>query len=103
MSIMMCPFNTSAPETEHLVYQALIPRFRQTVEHVLPEDAAVLIVSKGDAELLRLKVRHAGHFPQREDGVYPGYYPADSAAAIAQLEALRRKGASFLIFPYTAF
>ena len=63
----------------------------------------VLVVSKGDDELLKLGGCKAWHFPQTGQGVYAGYYPADSAAAIAQLEALRAKGGQFLLFPSTAF
>jgi hypothetical protein len=70
---------------------------------VLPPDATVLVVSKGDEELTQLCGRRAWHFPQREDGIYAGFYPADSAAAIEHLEGLRRKGAQFVLFPSTAF
>jgi len=69
----------------------------------VPLDATVVILSKGDSELLQLGGPTAWHFPQREDGVYAGYYPSDSAAAIAHLELLRKKGADYLIFPQIAF
>jgi len=68
----------------------------------LPHDATVIVVSKGDSELLKLDGRRAWHFPQTESGVYAGHYPADSAAAIAHLEVLRAKGGGFLLFPSTA-
>jgi 2-polyprenyl-3-methyl-5-hydroxy-6-metoxy-1,4-benzoquinol methylase len=84
-------------------YQQLIDRIREVVRSTLPPDTTVVVVSKGDNELLKLEGRRAWHFPQREDGVYAGYYPADSAAAIAHLEALRAKGGQFLLFPQTAF
>src|SRR5262245_32648690 len=84
-------------------YQELIPRFRESVRNVLPPNATAVVVSKGDAELLKLDGRRTWHFPQDEDGVYAGYYPADSAAAIAHLEALRAGGSDFLLFPNTAF
>lgn len=69
----------------------------------LLHDATVIVVSKGDSRLLDLPCRQAWHFPQTEGGVYAGYYPADSATAIAHLEALRAKGGEFLLFPCTAF
>ncbi len=50
-----------------------------------------------------MDARQAWHFPQTEEGVYAGYYPASSAEAIAHLEELRAKGAEFLLFPKTAF
>ena len=64
----------------------------------------MLVVSNGDDELLRLgAARRAWHFPQQEDGVWAGYHPADSAEAIAHLEALRDRGATHILIPQTAF
>ena len=34
---------------------------------------------------------------------YAGHYPADSAEAVRQLEALRSRGGRFLVVPGTAF
>ena len=68
----------------------------------LPAGATVLVVSKGDDDLLALDGLRAWHFPQTEDGVFAGHYPADSAGAIGHLEALRDKGASFLLIPEPA-
>jgi hypothetical protein len=68
----------------------------------LPAEATVLVVSKGDEELLELDGRKGWHFPQTEDGTYAGHYPADGAEAITHLETLRAKGGDFLLFPNTA-
>jgi GT2 family glycosyltransferase/glycosyltransferase involved in cell wall biosynthesis len=87
------------PETD---YRAMVEGIRRAVSNHLPRRAKVLVVSKGDDELLRLAGRSAGHFPQRDDGVYLGHYPADVAAAVAHLEVLRAKGAQYLLFPRTA-
>lgn len=87
---------------KNLQYQQLIHRIRDVVRTALPPDATIIVVSKGDDELLKLDGRCAWHFPQTEDGIYAGYYPADSGAAIAHLEALRSKGAEFLLIPSTA-
>jgi len=76
---------------------------RKVLHASLPLDATVIVVSKGDDELLQLGGRKAWHFPQDEHGGYAGYYPADSAEAIAHLEALRVKGGDFLLFPHLAF
>ncbi|HEX6385857.1 MAG TPA: glycosyltransferase family 2 protein [Anaerolineae bacterium] len=84
-------------------YRQRSRRIRKNVSDLLPPDATVLVASKGDEELLKLNGRRAWHFPQTEDGVYAGCYPADSAEAIAHLEALRRKGGDFLLLPATAF
>ena len=84
-------------------YQRLIAQIRQIVHTRLPSDATLIVISRGDDDLLTLGGQRAWHFPQREDGVYTGYYPADSAAAIAHLERLRTKGGQFLLLPRTAF
>jgi hypothetical protein len=84
-------------------YQRLICCIRKIVSSTLPPEATALMVNRGDEELLELDGQRAWHFPQTEDGVYAGYYPADSAEAIAHLEELRKKGADFLLFPSTAF
>jgi hypothetical protein len=88
----------SSPE-----YALLTSRLRDTVQRLLPSDASVLVVSKGDDELLKLGDYRASHFPRADDGTYDGYHPKDSKAAIAALERLRHRGAEFLLFPKTAF
>ncbi len=87
---------TDTPQPEYHV------QFREAVGRVVPPGSTVIIASKGDAELVALEGRTAWHFPQREDGVYAGYYPPDSAAAISHLEALRMKGGEYLAFPHSA-
>ena len=84
-------------------YRELIPQIREVVRNKVPADATVVVVSKGDNELLNLDGRRAWHFPQGGNGKYAGFYPADSAAAIAHLEELRAGGAKYLIFPSVAF
>ena len=84
-------------------YRTLTERIRRTVQTRLPEGAGVGIVSRGDDELVQLEGRRGLHFPQRVDGVYAGYYPADSREAIAQLEELREKGGDYLVLPSTGF
>jgi ABC-type transporter Mla subunit MlaD len=86
----------------YVEYQQLIHRIRGVVRAALPEEATVVVVSRGDDALLALDGRTAWHFPQNESGVYAGYYPADSAAAIAHLEELRARGGQFLLFPATS-
>jgi hypothetical protein len=83
-------------------YRQHIRRIQEVVRGALPRNATVIVVSKGDDELLRLDGRRAWHFPQTEHGQYAGHYPSDSAEAIAHLEELRTKGAEFLLFPETA-
>ena len=90
--------------SKYFAYRRLVNRIQEVANAVLPSDATVAVVSKGDEELLELGARRQGwHFPQNEEGAYAGYYPADGAEAIAHLEDLREKGAGFLLFPETAF
>lgn len=84
-------------------YERVVARVREVVNLVLPIGARVLVVSKGDDELLDLNGRTALHFPQDESGVYAGYHPADSAQAVEQLERLRACGAGYLVLPSTSF
>jgi GT2 family glycosyltransferase len=83
-------------------YSALRSRVREAVERSVPSGATVLVVTKGDDELLDMGGRRAEHFPQGEDGGYSGYHPADSLAAITHLERRRGEGARYLLFPETA-
>jgi hypothetical protein len=62
----------------------------------------VLVVANGDDDLLELDGVTARHFPQDGEGRYRGHHPADGAEAVRHLEALRREGARFVLFPRTA-
>jgi GT2 family glycosyltransferase len=83
-------------------YATLVERVRTTVCGALPSDARVLVVTKGDDALLELGQRLATHFPAGDDGAYAGYHPADSAAAIAELELRSLEGARYLVLPHTS-
>ena len=83
-------------------YPRLVRRVSDAVREATPAGASVLVVAKGDDELLRLDGRRAAHFPQAENGAYAGHHPADDAAAVAHLEALRGKGAQYLVIPATS-
>jgi GT2 family glycosyltransferase len=90
---------TGVEPSASLGYGNLVERVRAEVEDHVPVEAKVLVVSRGDRELVRLGGREASHFPQAEDGEYAGYHPADSEEAIAALERLRERGAQFLVVP----
>ena len=92
----------SAP-TRRVRYQQVVERIRDTIRETLTGDASVVVISKGDEDLLRLGSVRASHFPQTGNGMYAGYHPADSAAAISDLEMVRAKGASYLVVPSTAY
>jgi SAM-dependent methyltransferase len=84
-------------------YQELVSRMRQIVNANLPSNSTLLIVSKGDDDLLKIDSQQTGHFPQTEEGWYTGAHPADSSEVISHLESLRSKGGDYLLFPKTAF
>jgi hypothetical protein len=84
-------------------YGEVVGRIRGIIRDRLPADAAVLVVSRGDDEILRLFGRRGGHFPQTPTGVYAGHHPADSATAVAHLEDLAAAGWDYLLVPATAF
>jgi hypothetical protein len=84
-------------------YRQLKDRIAAVVEAVLPSDANLLVVSKGDPDLVSLNGLQAAPFPQTDKGLYAGHHPEDSADAIEQLEKLRKRGAQYLLFPSTTY
>ena len=97
------PDGPALTATDSLGYRRLVERVRAAVEETVPGDADVLVVSRGDRELVALGGRPAGHFPQDPEGRYLGHHPPDSEAAIAELERLRAAGAGYLVLPQTAY
>ncbi|MDQ3090159.1 MAG: glycosyltransferase [Actinomycetota bacterium] len=83
-------------------YDQMVCRVRERVTATVPPGATVAIASKGDETLMAVEGRQARHFPQLDDGAYAGFYPQDDAEAVRQVEELRRRGASHLVFPATA-
>jgi hypothetical protein len=81
----------------------LLDPLRTAVDRVTPPGAKIAVVSKGDETLLQFGNRQGWHFPQDNEGDFAGCYPADSTEAIEHLEAVRTKGAEFLLLPKTAF
>jgi hypothetical protein len=79
-------------------YERLKHRIREAVGKALPSGATVLVVSKGDDDLLQLGGRKGRHFPPADAG-----HPADSQEAIKRLEAERARGAGYLLLPEPAF
>ncbi|HWO84207.1 MAG TPA: hypothetical protein VNM38_10530, partial [Solirubrobacterales bacterium] len=80
-------------------YAELVSRVQASVAEHVPPGSSVLVVSKGDGSLVELPGVTAAHFPQDSNGGYAGHHPHDSAAATAQLEELRRRGAEYLVLP----
>lgn len=84
------------------LYLQLCDEVRALANEVLPADARVLVVSKGDDDLLRSLRASCSHFPQDGSGGYAGFYPADSQEAVAHLEELIAAGSQYLLIPQTS-
>jgi Sulfotransferase family len=79
---------------------SLTSKVKDAVRTAIPGDANVLVVTKGDDQLLDLNVNKAGHFPQDPDGQnYAGYHPANSSDAIEHLEQLKMRGNEYFVIP----
>ena len=91
---------TSADQTP---YAQLVARIRKAVEQAIGAGQIIAVVNRGDPELLKFSERTGWNFPQTTDGGYAGFYPPDSDAAAAHVEAVRARGARYLLFPQTAF
>jgi glycosyltransferase involved in cell wall biosynthesis len=101
-SVRARAITTASPGGDSDSYEQMVLCIRQLVENVLPADATVLVVSRGDDHLLQLGRRRAWHFPQDVAGQYAGHHPRNSGEAVALLGELRAKGAQYLLFPGTA-
>jgi GT2 family glycosyltransferase len=86
-----------------LGYRRLVERFRATVAGNVPSGASVLVVSRGDRDLVQLEGLDGRHFPQSDGGRYLGHHPRDSEDAVSHLESLRADGAQYLVLPSTAY
>jgi hypothetical protein len=93
---------TQVPPEPVRRYQHMVWKIRDVVRAALPADATVIVVSRGDDQLVQLGCRAAWHFPQGEDGDHTGHNPTDSAEAVRHLEELRARGGQFLLIPATA-
>ncbi len=83
-------------------YEAMKRRIGELVRTTVPSDGPLIVVSKGDEDLVRLNGRPAWHYPQTAQGVWAGHHPASSEEAIEQLDALRRRGGRYLLVPETS-
>ena len=83
-------------------YRDLVRDVRAVVGRLVPAGGDVMVVSKGDQNLLQFDGRTGCHFPETDAGVYAGYHPGDSAAAIAALDAAIGRGHQYLLFPGTS-
>jgi len=94
---------TLTARIERARYRREVLRIRQLVGRKVPAGSTVAVVSRGDDELLAFERRRGWHFPRTHKGVYAGHHPADSKAAIAHIDELRKRGADYLLIPRTGF
>jgi len=78
-------------------WEAGMVRAAAVVRAVVPRDASVGAIAKWDPTLLALSGRRGRNVPDRR--LLPDGYPADGAAAIAHLDALRADGLTHLVVP----
>lgn len=103
-SLRMAAHGSASAEeiAHHSDYLALVGRVRRAVRDRVPRGGRVLVVGRGDEELLRLFGRTAGQFPQDAAGDFAGEYPADGPAAVAAVERLVAAGWDHIVFPATS-
>jgi hypothetical protein len=87
---------------EQLWRREVVDEVRSFVARELPPGARVLVVSRGDEEIVAFPGHVGAHFPQVAGGDYAGHHPTDSAEAIAHLASLREAGAEYLVIPATS-
>jgi hypothetical protein len=90
-------------EGERLDYPRVRERIRDLVRRAVPAGATVVVVSKGDGELVQFEGRTGWHFPRDDSGQYAGYHPKSGEDAAAHLEALRALGGDYFVVPRTYF
>ena len=73
----------------------------EVIARLVPDGSVVLIVSRGDEQMLQIEGRVGRHYPQQPGEIAAPRKPADDGEAIAELDALRAQGARYLFFPVT--
>ena len=91
------------PSDPQAQYAEVRRRIHGLVGCLIDPGSTVVVVSKGDQELVRLGSGQGWHFPRTADGKYAGHHPADGAEAIAHLEQLHEHGAEYFLLPSTYF
>lgn len=83
-------------------YRTMVAGVHAAIADVVPEGATVLVVSKGDDELLAVPARVARHFPADADGGFAGWYAEGVDDVVRQIDREVARGAGYLVFPPTA-
>ena len=80
------------------VHRVAVRQVRDAVAQLLSDDAVVVVLSRGDDQLLDLPMR-ARHFPADRAGRWLGFHPADGPAALRMLHEACAVGATHLVVP----
>ena len=80
-------------------YQQLLLRINHAVLDHTSENSTLLVVSKGDEQLLQFPKRHASHFPSDDQGNYTGYNPPDSEWCIRKLQSAAAAHPTVFVLP----
>lgn len=83
-------------------YRAMVADVRAAITDAVPVGATVLVVSKGDDELLAVPARVARHFPADDDGGFAGWYAEAVDDVVGQIYREIARGAGYLVFPPSA-
>jgi hypothetical protein len=81
-------------------YSQAVDALRDLVVARVPEGAEVLVISRGDPNLVDLAARRGRHFPADLSGAWAGFHPALGAAATTLDD--QRGDADHLVVPATA-
>jgi hypothetical protein len=101
------PLESERPELSAIGGQTetsmVVRESRKALMSVTPFNSTVIVVSGGNDDYLQLEGRTGWHFPQTADGRHSELLPDNATRAINALEALKNKGAHYLLFPSTSF
>jgi hypothetical protein len=81
----------------------MVREARRAALSVTPFNSTLIVLSGGVDEYLQMEGRTAWHFPQTADGHYSDRLPDTATRAVNALEALRARGAHYLLIPASAF
>jgi hypothetical protein len=95
--------SASARHEDVQSYAKLRQALKGLVDLTLPKETTLLVIARGDDDLLDLSTQRAWHFPRAINGKFAGCYPANSEEANRHLEQLRYLGAEYLVIPRTSF
>lgn len=98
-SLVLIAFATCVLAYAKILYLPVAAPFRDSgleLNRVVPPEALIVAADNGDPTIFYYAARKGWHFLEK-DGIYDGD-PRDSGQGIVDLEGLRARGASYLVF-----